>query len=75
MWLAEHLRPVGEAPVTAMTFFRGEGVDTFRADLYLAAATDPAIVLIGYLGNRPEIRLTRERSLGRAADRAARAAE
>ncbi len=42
VWLAEHLRPVGSAPVTAMTFFRGEGVDTFRADLYLAAAAGPA---------------------------------
>jgi hypothetical protein len=42
VWLAEHLRPVGDAPVTAMTFFRGEGVDTFRADLYLGGAADPA---------------------------------
>jgi hypothetical protein len=43
-WLANHLRPLGDAQATALTIHRGTGVDTFLVELYPEDPSDPALL-------------------------------
>ena len=39
-WVAQRLRSVGEAPLTGLSVYRGEGVDTFVAELFVLPAKE-----------------------------------
>ena len=43
-WLADHLRPLGDAPATGLTLHRGAGVDTFLIELYSEVPSDRALL-------------------------------